>query len=311
MNNKIGLFDFCLDIGGSGTRGALFDHKGNELARAQGPAGALSLGAKRAEAAINDVWQQICAQIELDAGAQKTTRLWAGVAGRGLPGRTKELSARLSSFLQTRFVADGYGALLAATTGKPGALISIGTGVAALRLDQKGKTLMLSGWGFPAGDLGGGAWLGLQLCSGITRYIDGVDQSPPLPAFLAQELMEQAGRTPQQFMAWQTRAEPNMFAALAPLIVDGAQGGDKFCQTLLEQAAGEIAGLAKALYGGKNGAVYLRGGLAKALYPLCARIGAGFEWRLTKSDPVAGLYLLASGQAPSEQIMQRPRAGGG
>jgi len=308
MNNKTGRFDFCLDIGGSGTRGALFDGEGNELARAQGAGGALSLGARRAEAAINDVWGQICTQLELGAKTKKTTRLWAGIAGRGLPGRAKELSARLDDFLQTRFVADGYGALLAATRGLPGALISIGTGVTALRLDEKGNTLMLSGWGFPAGDLGGGAWLGLQLCSALSRYIDGVGQSPPLPAFLAQNLMEIVGRTPHQFMEWHTRAEPHMFASLAPLIVNGAKGGDQFCRQLLERAAREIAALAAALYGGKSGTVYLRGGLAAPLYPLCARIKASFDWRPTRSDPVLGLYLLASGQAPGEEILKRPNA---
>ncbi|VAW22277.1 hypothetical protein MNBD_ALPHA12-1345 [hydrothermal vent metagenome] len=311
MNTKTGPFDFCLDIGGSGTRGALFDRQGHQLARAEATGGALSLGAERSQSAIRGVWGRICAQTDLGEREQKTTRLWAGIAGRGLPGQAKELAALLDDFLQCRFVADGYGALLAATGGKPGALISIGTGVAALSLDENGKTMMLSGWGFPAGDIGGGAWLGLMACSALGKYIDGVDQSPPFPIFLAQEIMEVGGRKPQQFMAWQTKAEPHMFASLAPLVIAGAKKGDQFCHNLLERSAQEIVALATALYGKKTGTVYLRGGLGVPLYPLCRRIAPSFDWQPTEADPVEGIYLLASGQAPSEQILERPNAQNG
>ena len=71
-------------------------------------------------------------------------------------------------------VSDGYGALIAATGGKPGILLAVGTGVAAMCLNPDGRCLYASGWGFPGGDLGGGAWNGLQAATALTRHLDGV-----------------------------------------------------------------------------------------------------------------------------------------
>lgn len=298
---------FCLDIGGTQTRGALFAPDGILLARADGLGGALSLGAEQAEIAIRDVWQKLCAKLAAQQKPQPAeTRIFAGIAGYSLPGRADDLGNRLSDFDHAEFFGDGYGALLSATKGAPGALISVGTGVTALRLDDAGKTLALSGWGFPAGDLGSGMWIGLQLTGALTKYLDGVTLSPPIPPALVTAALAVIGDDPNRFMAWQSSAKPRAYASLAPLIVDHASAGDAFCQQILTRAAGEIVALADALYGGQTGAIHLSGGLGKILLPYCRALAPGFDWQAEEVDPVSGIYLIACGQVPRETLLPRP-----
>lgn len=298
---------FCLDIGGTETRGALLTHDGTVRARAKGPGGALSLGAAQAEESIRTVWSEIQHALTPESVSPGDTKLFAGIAGRGLPGRAEELGARLNDFAHTHFVGDGYGALLSATDGQPGALISVGTGVTAQRLDASGDTLALSGWGFPAGDHGSGAWLGLWLTGALTQYLDGVTFDPPFPAALADAVMEIAGDDPNQIMAWQTTAKPQAYGSLAPLIVDCAATGDPFCQHMLRSAASEIVRLASALYNGKHGDIHLSGGLGAVLLPYCCEQAPAFGWQTGSIDPVTGIHLMATGQAPDEKLLPRPK----
>lgn len=300
------MFVFCLDIGGTETRGALFGPDGNELARASGPAGALSLGVEASEAAIRGVWAHVTAQVS-HPPALDETRLCAGLAGMGLAGRVQALKHQLADFQDTHFVGDGYAALIATTQGAPGALISVGTGVAALRLDAKGQTITLSSWGFPAGDLGSGAWLGLRLTNVLTRYLDGIPDDPPLTDAMADQILHITGDTPSKIMEWLTGSRARQYASLAPVIVEFAENGDPFARQMLRAAAAEITAVAAALYGADPGDVNLSGGLGRILQPYCAEQAPQFDWRFGASDPVLGAYLIAVGKAPKEALRTRPR----
>lgn len=297
---------FCLDIGGTGTRASLFSPSGEVLARSEGLGGALSLGVERTEDAIRHAWQAVSALAGSSAEPAPQTRLAAGIAGKGLPGRTEALAARLADFAAVDIVGDGYGMLLGATDGKPGALISVGTGVTALRLDATGETLALSGWGFPAGDLGSGAWLGLKATGLLTKYLDGVALKPPMSADLARRIMGIAGTTADAIMGWQTGAKPRDFAALAPFLVEYANKGDAFGLQLLSEAAREIADLATALYPSGRGEISLAGGLGAILLPFCQQQAGGFAWAICTGDPTRGLFLLSIGAAPPERLTPRP-----
>ncbi len=295
---------FCLDIGGTETRGAIFTKDGGLIGRAKGAGGALSLGVEQAEAAIRAVWEEIAASAA-DLSAH-STEICAGVAGFSLPGRAAALSDRLHDFAGVSCVGDGYAALLAATEGRPGALISVGTGVTALRLDEDGETLALGGWGFPAGDLGSGAWLGLQLVGLLTKHLDGVPLQPPFPAGLQQELQQIAGTTAADLIQWQTTARPRQFGSLVPPLVTSAEAGDEFSEHLLAMAGREIADLARALYRGRPGEVVLSGGLGAILAPYCRVAAPQMDWLTKAIDPVAGLFLLATGKAPQQRLKPRP-----
>lgn len=297
---------FCLDVGGTRTRGAVFSPHGRQLAKARTSGGALSLGVPQAEKAIRDVWRDICDQLGADAPDALDTTICAGVAGKGLPGRCCLLAGKLDDFADTKFVSDGYGALLAATGGKPGGLISVGTGVTAIRLDKGGNTRALSGWGFPAGDSGSGAWLGLKLVGDLTKYLDGVRVLPTFPDNLARDAMGIVGDQASLIMNWQMAARPRDFGMLAPLIIARAGDGDLYARHLLVAAATEIADLAGTLFEHGSGLVHLAGGLGAVLLPYCANKAPDFDWEICDADPVQGLLMLAMGRAPGENLLSRP-----
>ncbi len=294
-------------MGGTGTRGALFNSDGAELARAQGPAGALSLGAAQSAAAVLQVWGEICLALGRPCAPAGDVKMIAGVAGHGLPGMTELLKRELGDFGEIDVVGDGYGALLGATGGKPGVLISVGTGVGALRLDERGRTKSVSGWGFPAGDRGSGAWIGLQLTGDLLLHLDGIDPDPPLPGDLAADLLDIMGHTPRDIMNWHMGAQPRDFASLAPLVAGGAKKGNAYCNALVARAAGEISRVARALECKGNETVFLRGGLAETLLPHCRKQAGDINWTLSGGDPVNGLFLMATGQAPKQVLLPRFR----
>ncbi len=309
--SKSGPFLFCLDVGGSRTRGALFDSEGEELARATAAGGALSLGVERSRCAIIEVWNKLC-EVAPEAGPSvANTELWAGIAGVSLTGKKEQLALELNEFSGTHFVSDGYGALMAATAGQPGAMISVGTGVIALRLDQEGCCLTLGGWGQPGGDIGGGAWLGREMLSHLFGQFDGVETALPLPKALVQGVLEVTGESLSEIMHWHHQAAPRQFASLVPLIVEQGKAGDPASLALLKSGAMEIAALGRALFRGVEGgtdphAIHLAGGLGATFQPLCAELAPEFIWDSCEVDPVAGILLLATGQAPAQTLLLRP-----
>ncbi|MCB1516325.1 MAG: hypothetical protein KDJ19_01715 [Hyphomicrobiaceae bacterium] len=298
------MFRFCLDLGGTGTRGALFSAEGKLVGRAEGEAGALSLGAEAAERAIREVWARLGVHLP-DHPPAANVAIWAGIAGSGLPGRAKDLRNRLSDFADVTIIGDGYASLLGATSGKPGALIAVGTGVGAVRLDLQKKVTALSGWGFPAGDLGSGAWIGLEFFRAALKSLDG---SPVFPGISPQTLnrfVGMCGPTDNDLMQWHTGARPKQFAGLAPMVLDAAADGDAFCDDLLNRAAREIADVAIALRV-KDLPVHIGGGLGKSLMHRLAATEPDIDWQPASGDAVQGLLLLAQGKAPPEIFQKRP-----
>ncbi len=308
MKNTIN-YHFCLDIGGTNTRGALFNLQGKELYRAKGPAGALSLGANQCFNSINIVWSDIKAQHEKYNNSNllnpKQVKLTAGIAGIGLPEQASKLVKLLEKFSENQLMEDGYGALIAATKGKSGALISVGTGVGALSLNDEGKIQFASSWGFPAGDTGSGAWIGLILFSDFLKSLDGIISQPHLSKKIIKDILAMTGNDPSDIMQWHIQAKPKDYAALAPLIVNGVEENDAYCINMLEKAAKQISQIANILMDKDSSHVYLSGGLGKVILPFCIKQNPTINWALSNADPITGVFLIATGNVKNSKTMPR------
>lgn len=298
---------FCLDIGGTHTRGTLFGAEGEVLGTAKAGGGAISLGVETTERAIRDVWAQLDVGADNPVPDKKQCQIVGGLAGIGLRDRVNALRDNLSDFSDAQFVCDGYGALLQATGGQPGAMIAVGTGVAAMRLMADGTTRTISGWGFPGGDLGSGAWIGLKAIGALTKYLDGSIEAPLMSAHLADRLQQVAGNTPMQIMDWLTSGRAGQYAKLAPAVIQSAGEGDPFACAVLDAAATEIVDVARCLFDNVPDQVVLTGGLGAVHLPRCQALTPEFTWTHCHDGAVHGLYLMASKQAPAEKIIARPR----
>lgn len=252
-------------------------------------------------AEVGAAWARACGLAGLAPGpAAGRTRLSAGLAGVNAADAPARFRAAFAGFAARHLSSDGYTALVGAFAGAPGGLVSIGTGVVAYRLRAGGPARQHGGWGFPAGDLGGGAWLGLRAVGDWLEGLDGfaaADQPAPLRAAIAARLGE--GRP--AVLAWLRVAGPADFGGFAPAVVEAASAGDPYAACLLDEAAGHVARLAAALEPTVAEPLVLAGGLAPAL---ASRLAAVLPPDAIAPDrtpsPLHGAWLIALGRARPE-----------
>ena len=74
----------------------------------------------------------------------------------------------------------------------------------------------IGGWGFPHGDIGGGAWLGLELIRLLCKAIDGVIPYSPILV----EIFKRFNNDKEKYKVWVLKAKASNYAEIAKLIVD-------------------------------------------------------------------------------------------
>jgi glucosamine kinase len=286
---------FAVDGGGTKTNTALLDGGGRVLATARGGACNLYQAPDAGLAEIRTCWHTCCATLGLDATDAAGCTISAGLAGVTAAGAPERFAAAFQDFGQALLSSDGYIALVGAFGAEPGAMVSIGTGVVGVRFNAAGEFRQLGGWGFPSGDAGGGAWIGLELVRAWLEHRDGVAPVPEAdPLWRAVEA--EVGQERSAVLAHLAGARPAVFAALAPLVIAAE---DAFSAALLSRAAGHVAALAIAL---REHDVVLGGGLAPSLAPLVAPRLGGHGIRLSDrpADPLLGACMVAIGIRPPQ-----------
>ncbi|HEY5800418.1 MAG TPA: BadF/BadG/BcrA/BcrD ATPase family protein, partial [Burkholderiaceae bacterium] len=181
---------------------------------------------------------------------------------------------------------DAYTTLLGAHGGAPGAIVAIGTGSVGEAMLTDGARREVGGWGFPAGDEAGGAWIGLRAISHLQQCLDG---RQPNSAF-AQALLNFCGGTRETLFAWLAKASQTNFAQLAPIVLEYAPR-DACALALVTEAGRETAKIAQALDPSGTLPIALCGGLGLSLRPylpaqLLARVSP------PAGDAAAGALLL-------------------
>jgi glucosamine kinase len=291
----------AVDGGGTKTEAALFSRAGEELARArtgacnlyQDPAGGIE--------AVAGAWKACCAVVGLDPShSAAATCISAGLAGVNATGAAARFHRAFGGFAERRLSSDGYTALLGAFEAAPGALLSIGTGVVAYRLHGDGSFRMLSGWGFPTGDRGGGAWLGFRL---VGDWLERRDGYGPLPAgHPLQDVVEGlVGARRDAILGWLKSALPGELARLARPVVEAAEAGDAYARSLLDAAARHHLELVEALAPSEGEPLVLGGGLAPVfLSRIETALGPTRIARDRTPSPLRGAWLVGVGQAAPE-----------
>lgn len=253
-----------IDGGASKTRLCLETPAGVRLAEAR--AGPANIGRDPAQAAAS-----IAAALDeaLHAAGLSGTavrlRVGAGLAGALVDGavaafRACWTDARIAA-LEVR--SDAHTACVGAHGGRDGAVLAIGTGSVGYAL-VGGVGHRAGGWGFPAGDEGGGAWLGLHAVGAALRARD-APAGPGHEDNLAALVERLAASRPGGLPGWAARAGAAEFAALAPHVFEAAGRGEADAVALLERGAAEIVALAGRLPPGLP--CCLLGGLAEPWRP--------------------------------------------
>jgi glucosamine kinase len=276
----------AVDGGGSRCRAAAFDDAGVQLARVTVDAHAsLSLG-------VYDAWQHIgiaLAQLRQVLGKDAQWlpgRLMMGLAGSLQAQRREEFLSLFPAELSCTLVTDGHAQLIGASGGRAGVCLAVGTGSVLHWLDTEGRSGMVGGWGFPAGDEGSGAWLGLRLVQMYLWHVDG----RRLQGSLVDALEQRIGIDVSAIQQWSTQSRSGVLAQLAPLVFEHADAGDSIALSLLRDAAHRALALVELAPAGLP--VYIAGGVGERLRPLLEE-SLGSRVASAQADALQGLWQLS------------------
>lgn len=272
-----------VDGGGSGTRVRLQDAAGCTLG--VGDAGPSALGQGVAQA-----WrhvEQALAAAFADAGLLRPEAceiaLGLGLAGVGVAEQRAAFVAGDPGYAALVLDTDAATQLAGAHGGRPGIVVAAGTGSVAAACDAEGRVRLAGGWGFPVGDEGSGAWLGLRAMAHAQAVLDGRAQADRLSAAVLEALP--AG-TSAAVRAWCARAAQHAYAQLAPRVFDAAAQGCAAADALLQQAAEALAALVPALQ-------------RHAVAPLPVVVRGSIGERLVERWPAALRELIVEPQGDS------------
>lgn len=268
-----------IDGGGTGTRARLASIDGLVLASAVAGPSALAQGVTQAWDNVAHVIERVFAAAGIGDWRRDECALGLGLAGAILPGHRAQFVRAAAGFAQLALESDGYTTLLGAHAGQPGAVVAAGTGSIGEALRRDGTHVSIGGWGYPVGDEGSGAWLGMRAMRHAQHVADG-----RLPGgALAMAVGDAAGTTREALLAWCERAGQRAYAALAPLVFE-SEAADRFAARLLDDAAYALDAIALALDPD--------GGL-----PLCVAGTIGIRLRPRLAPAVAGRLVEPAGDA--------------
>lgn len=294
MAMVVSRFIVTVDGGGSNTSMALWARSGHMLSRAQGPACNIYRDAEAGFEVIEDLWLEVRSVVGLHPIKERDqATISLGLAGAGLPSARQLVREQFSGFADCLVSGDGYASLIGAFGGGAGAILSVGTGVVGCRIDHKGVYQQLGGWGFPVGDRGGGAWLGMQLIADYLQMRDGAGLIEDSGLWSIVE--EKIGKNKPEVLLWLQKAQPADFAELAPFIVEAASHEDEEAVDLIHYAIDEIRRLSVPLIGDPPLPLQITGSLGRALRPWLSLQEAD-----ARASPHRGALLIGLGEVAAE-----------
>ncbi|MBX9838500.1 BadF/BadG/BcrA/BcrD ATPase family protein [Silvanigrella sp.] len=233
-----------IDGGGSKTHLRLETSDGKVLAETFSGPGNIRLSIETTYQSIDYALNKALEKSKLINKSDIRIHAGIGVAGFEVPSAREGFLQRKNKFNFASLVvqSDAYIACLGAHAGKPGSVIIVGTGVVGLKIDRNAKR-QVGGWGFPHGDEGGAAWLGLESIRMLLYFCDGRGEGSPLLKYLKQKFK---GRV-EEITQWACYANASQFAEIARDVFKFADKGDELAIQLLKLSAKHIEKIILAL----------------------------------------------------------------
>lgn len=262
-----------VDGGASSCKVRIEDAAGNFLGSTKGGPTTIKFSTEKAwETILNTITAALAPTNIKLADKNYRFHLGCGLTGCELPEPcAKFLKEAPSCFSTVRLKSDAYTACLGAHAGKDGAIIIIGTGIVSVQI-QNGKTTQISGWGFPHGDEGSGAWLGMEAVRLTLQWLDGRLESEN--SALLEMIFQKFERDLTKLVVWANAANSTKFAEITPLIIEQLKKQDPLALELIQRAVHEVdrigIALAKRSENGKILPCCLCSGLAPFIEPYLA-----------------------------------------
>lgn len=291
MNDQYKQLFLGIDGGGSKCRAVIYCSEQGVLGQGvSGPANVLR-GVDKAidhiEQATNIALQQ--AGLEADIKSQLIAGI--GLAGLNLEVGMKAMLRWQHPFQSAYFTSDLHIACIGAHDGKDGAVIIAGTGSSGL-ISVNGCLQEIGGHGFPVGDCGSGAWLGLKAVEVTLQALDGIKSETPLTSGVLQFYQVETAMDLAQLVS---QFLPVDYAKLAPLVMAHANDQDPHAIHLVQTGVNYLSAMALRLVEGRDIPLSLIGGLTP-------KMAEHFDHRVkslispAQHSPEMGAVLFAQGQ---------------
>jgi N-acetylmuramic acid 6-phosphate etherase len=271
-------FIIGIDGGGTKTHGRIKQINTDNYFEAYVGASSLTNDFELATKNISTLISQLMGQfVEYDQCNPEHISVVIGAAGAGAKSQADKLVQQLSSsfsFASLEVCNDAKTSLIAANNAQPVTVVALGTGSVGARLDSDGCEHYYGGWGFPAGDDGGGAKLGFNAVQYLLQDID--NSGKPLSKVTAnlQQMIcskEGAESTPKAALAaWLRNATASKYAEISPLVFS-LQTQCSVANKLIEQHVKHCEALILTSRKNTSTPVVLLGGLAQVTLPLLSK----------------------------------------
>jgi glucosamine kinase len=286
-----------IDGGGTHCRARLEDANGELLSEAlSGPCNIMrdcQLAIQSIEQAVEGVLKNANKNI-----SPSQCIVGAGLAGANIPLAASHFSKWQHPFLQLTLLSDLHAACLGAHSGVNGAVIIIGTGSSGT-VYNNGEFSDTGGHGFPIGDIGSGAWLGLRAIQHTLLGLDGLGPFDPLcHAVLSHLNVTSAHELVEQTAKFRTSDYAAIVSAFIPLI----QKEDKATTPIINEGLKYINKLAEKLIGDSPKPLALIGGLSNVY---AERLPSHLKQYLVNSaaSPQQGSILFAKQKIKNTELV--------
>lgn len=258
-----------IDIGGTASRWVVTDAAGTEVARgaAAGATGHLFAAAER------ERFDRVIGEIAAARGGD-VQAVQAGITGLGPQARAdarQMLAARFGIGAEAVAVSDDMElAFRACFAPGEGHLVAAGTGSIGLHMTADGEVVRVGGRGLLIDDGGSGSWIALRALDRLYRQIDETG-TPGEAQGLADALYAAVGGSGwDDVRSFVYGGDRGRIGMLAQAVAAAAKAGDPMAEAVLDDAARELARLARALLGrcGQRPVAFVGGVLA--LHPAVA-----------------------------------------
>ncbi len=236
---------FAIDAGGTATQALLGNLRGETFALVEGPAfNARQMDRDRFRRLIVQLYRDGVNQADLYGKLPDI--IAAGVAGAG----GEEVQARLKGVIERRWPRctvlvqhDAFIAHYGAFEGRPGVMVTAGTGSIAYGRNAEGAEARAGGWGWMLGDEGSAWWIGREALRAVLAAEGGAGPETRLTElvmdhFRLEEIMDLLDEV------YQPRFDRGKITVLAPEVTRLAEEGDRVAADLLRSAGRELGTLA-------------------------------------------------------------------
>lgn len=276
-----------VDGGGSGTRALVQRSDGTLLGTGEAGPSALGQGVPKAWRSIGQAIRAAFDNARLPLPPWQRCALAAGLSGVSHPPLREQFLAADPGFAWLDAETDSFAMLLGAHGAQPGVILIAGTGSVAEALRADGSRATVGGWGFPVGDEGSGAWLGLHAVRHAQAALDGRANA----GALARRVWLLCGDERESLQTWCDEAGQFEFAQLARAVFD-AEASDPAAAALLQRAVEALEDLALAIDPRGRLPVAVSGSIGERLAP---RMRPALRSRLVpaRENAAAGALMLA------------------